>query len=364
MNSASTSVILLSLVSCVSSRAQQTDSLVVTPDSVATENGGHRDYKIRKGRTAAAGQSGAMSRPQDAPLIDESDRLHAPAGPYLGQREPGVQAEMFAPGVVSLPGRREGTAVFSPDGLIFYFTVVAADQSFATHEMHRRDTGWTSPRRAAFADLGNTSDAHFSPDGTTLYFSSTRPPGTPPWNHRTWTASRTADGWSEPRLLEVGVDTDKGIHFPTISRRGTLWVGTFADKSPLPNLGKGDLYYIETAAAKMLLQNPGIPINSPHEDWDPFVAPDESYLVFASDRPGGLGSIDIWISFRASDGSWGVPLNLGPDVNTSGVDVAGRVTPDGRFLFFERPTRTEQDIYWVSTEIISRLRPKTGSGSN
>lgn len=293
-----------------------------------------------------------------APCVTASASLEAPPGPYLGQREPGTRPEIFAPGIVSLPGRREGNCSFSPDGRTCYFTLVAADGSFATHEMIRRDDGWTTATRAAFANEGNTGDAFIAPSGNKIYFGSTRPPGTPPWNGRIWVADRGSADWGPPQLLDLGIDTDKGIGFPTVSLRGNLYFGSYAEKTSLPNLGKSDIYFVDTTAAKLKPQNAGVPINSPHEEWDPFIAPDESYLLFESDRPGGVGNIDMWVSFRRADGTWGAPVNLGPEVNSPGVDVAAKVSPDGRFLFFERPTRTEQDIYWVSTEVIARLKPR------
>lgn len=225
--------------------------------------------------------------------------------------------------------------------------------------MRETDRGWTDPVRASFADRGNTGDAVITPDGRQLYFTSSRPPGTPPSNGRVWVADRAGDDWEPPRLVQLDIESDKGIGFPSISREGLLYVSTYAEKSPtLPNLGKSDIYIADTKMTLPLAaRNAGAPINSPHEEWDPFIAPDGSYLLFQSDRPGGSGGIDIWVSFRRPDGTWDEPANLGPDVNSPGTDVQARVTPDGRFMFFERPGRTEQDIWWVSADVITRLKP-------
>lgn len=280
-------------------------------------------------------------------------------GPWLGQREPGLRPEIFAPGLISTPGRREGGAAFSADGRSFFFTFGGADGTFATHVMRRQDDdAWNEPARASFANEGNTGETFISPSGGQLYFASSRPPGSPPWNNRIWVTEREGDDWGSPRHVDLGIATNTGVFFPTVSRSGILYVGSQAEKSGLPNLGKSDIYFADTkAAGKLVPQNIGAPINSPYEEWDPCIAPDESYLLFESDRPGGQGGIDIWVSFRQPDGRWGEPVNLGADVNGPGVDVAARMTPDGRFLFFERPSPTEQDIWWVSAEVIHRLKP-------
>ena len=82
---------------------------------------------------------------------------------------------------------------------------------------------------------------------------------------------------------------------------------------------------------------------------DPFIAPDQSWLIFASERPGGYGAADLYVSFRRPDGTWGEPKNLGPSVNTAGSEYTPMLSPDGRYLFFTRG-RFGDDIYWVDVE--------------
>lgn len=304
---------------------------------------------------------------------NEVSALRALALDYLELSEPGTTPEVFAPGRISLPGRREGNASFSPDGRLFLFTVVGSDKVANVHQMTRRRDGvWSEPVRASFSNEGGSSEAFVTPDGAQVYFGSNRAPGTPPWNGRLWVTDRVGEaGWSAPRLVDLGIETDKGLWFPTVSRSGALYFGAYGDKGGLENFGKSDLYWTENFPAGSPLvseiarkgasygepKNAGARINSPHEEWDPFIAPDGSYLLFESDRPGGVGGVDIYVSFREAD-DWGDPINLGPEVNSAGVDVAAKVSPDGRFLFFDRPTKNEQDIYWVSAEVITRLRPR------
>ena len=78
----------------------------------------------------------------------------------------------------------------------------------------------------------------------------------------------------------------------------------------------------------------GSPVNTPGEEARPFIAPGQEYLLFQSNPEGSLGSMDLYRSDRAEDGSWSEPENLGEDVNSAASEFCPSVTPDGRFLFF------------------------------
>jgi Tol biopolymer transport system component len=71
-----------------------------------------------------------------------------------------------------------------------------------------------------------------------------------------------------------------------------------------------------------------------YQDTDPCVAPDESYLIFSSKRPGGYGQSDLYISFKKQDGTWSKTKNMGYLVNSYAYDWGPAVSPDGLFLFF------------------------------
>ena len=94
----------------------------------------------------------------------------------------------------------------------------------------------------------------------------------------------------------------------------------------------------------------------------PFIAPDESYLIWDAKREDGYGSSDIYISFKQQDGSWSNAINLGDKINTEAWEAAASVTPDGKYLFFNRNIGSNSyenvDIFWVDAKIIETLRPK------
>jgi len=97
--------------------------------------------------------------------------------------------------------------------------------------------------------------------------------------------------------------------------------------------------------------NLGPIVNSPFNDFAPAISKNGLSLYFSSDRPGGLGPSDIWVSQRNSrDDPWGVPVNLGPPVNTLFGERAPNFSRDGHWMFFvsDRPGGVGGDDLWVS----------------
>jgi Tol biopolymer transport system component len=81
--------------------------------------------------------------------------------------------------------------------------------------------------------------------------------------------------------------------------------------------------------------NLGSMVNSPAIDGQPGISPDGLALFFNSGRPDGFGDIDIWVTIRPTkNDEWGVPMNLGPIVNTSAGEAEPCLSFDGRILYF------------------------------
>ena len=79
----------------------------------------------------------------------------------------------------------------------------------------------------------------------------------------------------------------------------------------------------------------GIEVNSSSRELRPVLSPDELSLYFNSDRPGGFGNLDLWVSKRAcSDCAWESAVNLGPTINGPGSDGSAAFSNDGHLLFF------------------------------
>lgn len=76
------------------------------------------------------------------------------------------------------------------------------------------------------------------------------------------------------------------------------------------------------------------PINSSYWEGGACISPDGKTLFFISERTGGFGRADIWMSKRISKKEWGKPINLGPEINSEYDEVGAFLAPDGKTLFF------------------------------
>lgn len=100
-------------------------------------------------------------------------------------------------------------------------------------------------------------------------------------------------------------------------------------------LGSCDLYisYL-TKTGWSEPKNLGPSVNSEFWESTPSLSPDKKDLYFSSNVPGGFGGKDIWVCHRNEDGSWGEPLNLGPEINTSADESTPFIHADNRTLYF------------------------------
>jgi hypothetical protein len=166
---------------------------------------------------------------------------------------------------------------------------------------------------------------------------------------------RTDTGWSEVKNLGTPFD-NLPIMRLTASSKETYFFDEF--KSDFT----GDIRYSRLVDGKY--EEPkllGKNINS-GKSFHPFIAPDESYLIFDGKREDGHDDSDLYISYRQQDGSWGDAINMGDKINTRAWEALANVTPDGKYLFFNRNVGSDNyenvDIFWVDAQIIEILRPK------
>jgi hypothetical protein len=102
-------------------------------------------------------------------------------------------------------------------------------------------------------------------------------------------------------------------------------------------------------------ENLGSPVNTEVSDFDPFVAPDESYLIVCQEFEEGFGENDLYVYFQREDKSWTDAINLGEVVNSSGFEAQPYVITDGKYLFFTSNRKKSEGgggIYWVDAKVI------------
>ena len=275
-------------------------------------------------------------------------------GPYLGQKPPGLIPEVFAPGIISTDAT-EGSSSFSKDGNIYLFARARADIE-GILIMKKKEGIWQKPILAPFSAGKYDWDFMLAPDDKTVFVASGRPlkkGKVPPKDHSIWMSERIDKGWTEPQLLPFPVNSGQHDSYPSVSEEKTLYF--FSRRKG--GCGQGDIYRSKIADGQYrAVENIGSPINTEYHEVDPFIAPDESYLIFCSDKPGGYGKTDIYITFRNKKGRWSQPVNMGEKINSSFQEYIPNVTPDGKYFFFTTNKTGNRDIYWVDAKIIDALK--------
>lgn len=309
-----------------------------------------------------------------------------PAGSYLGQAPPGLQARLFAPGFVST-GLGELNAAFTPGGDELLWSVSLGPMRWQLVASRRTNGAWSLPRTVPFAGIWGGVDVVVAPDGRRILFCSNRPrPGRTRCEEDfdIWWVDRTEAGWSAPVNPGPPVNSEAHEFYPSLAADGTLVFTSRRAGGP----GGGDVYLARPAGASYptveLLPEP---VSSAAGEGDTMIAPDGSYLVVTTrrdDSPADRGS-DLYVTFR-TDGGWTPLVNLGPGVNSDGSENCPILSPDGRYLFFTsnrlrpelssalyditahrdlwgEPGNGLQDVYWVDAGVIGRLRPVATTGA-
>lgn len=279
-------------------------------------------------------------------------------GTYLGQKPPGILPNVFAAGIISTDAD-EGSSGFLKNGSIFIFRRTHADKKISEIYMTEMEKGvWRQLEPAPFDSRFSDGDFTVAPDGRKLYFTSRRSlcgKDEESDSSNIWVTEITEGGWSLPRALPYPVNTEYSDSYPSVTRDGTIY---FFSRRPA-GLGKADIYrsrFVDGKYAKA--ENLGPIINTPEEEWDPFIAEDESFLVFCSTKPGGYGRDDLYVAFHRGDDSWTKPVNLGAHFNSSGLDNRPYITPDGKYFFFVSAVKGNRDIFWVDAKIIETFKPE------
>ena len=270
-------------------------------------------------------------------------------GPYLGQKPPGTTPEIFAPGIVSKEGH-QAKLFFTPDGSEAVYDERDPVSNTNRFIWMRSTRGvWAKPIVIPFSTEYINNEPCLSPDGKKLVFVSNRPSvpggeaGTTP---DLWMSERTEDGWGEPLKLGPAVNTPDIEVQPCVGSDGKLYfMRQGGGGRQLLRASFPDVRFVEPISV-----GAGF---SPDQFSGPCVSPDGRVMILHSRMEGGLGSWDLYASFKDASGDWGELVNLGEPVNTPGSEGNATFSPDGRFLFFTR----DGDIFWVSAKIMDELRP-------
>ena len=276
-------------------------------------------------------------------------------GKYLGQQNPGLIPEKFAPGIITT-NYHEGCSGFLFDENIFVFQRYVDDEQ-RLYEMELIDNTWTEPKFLEFSVEFTIGDLTIAQDGKTMVFATRKDIPEIKENQEganIFKVVRNEDGWGTPEHLGLEVNTKYHDSYPCLAENGTLY---FFSRRP-GGIGKSDLYTAELIDGKYTnVTNMGENFNTADHEWDTYIAPDESYMIFCSTKGTENINDNLYISFKDDNNSWSEPKDMGEKFNTNYSENRPYVTQDGKYFFFTSTRDGSRNIYWVDAKILEEFRP-------
>lgn len=260
-------------------------------------------------------------------------------GEYLGEDRPGRTPKAFASRIFS--GDVHTVCQFSPDGTEVYWNMMR-DRGMMF--MKRLNGTCTRPARVPFFQAGDDAPT-IAPDGRLFFLRR----GGDSWD--IYCAAKSGQEWSSPIALPDSVNSTDLAWQASVAKSGNIYFGQVSRSTQDICCSKWvDGQY---ASATRL----GDAINGNGENLCPFVAPDESYLIFTRTH-GDSSYADLYVSFKDADGSWGRAVRLGAPINTDAHEMCPWVSHDGRYLFFISTRAGTFVPYWVDAGVIKDTKPQ------
>ncbi|WP_020596403.1 OmpA family protein [Spirosoma panaciterrae] len=237
--------------------------------------------------------------------------------------------------------------VISPDGKTLYFARIShpnnthgtkGSQDIWYSDLDAASGKWGPARRMGFPLNKDEYNCAYSitPDGNTMLIKGQYNNGN--YETRGFSISKkTATGWSPPQKIEIPgyVGMSKGqFDCGFMSADGKTLVMAFSEKK---NSKEDDIYvsFRQKDGSWTKPMDLGSEVNTKFTETTPFLAPDGATLYFSSNREGGLGSNDIYVTKRVDKTwkHWTKPVNLGPKVNTDGYDAYYTLSASGDYAY-------------------------------
>jgi Tol biopolymer transport system component len=140
---------------------------------------------------------------------------------------------------------------------------------------------------------------------------------------------RKGKTWGEPIHLGKDINSDSQDYYPMMTSIGILYFSSQREGPGTNNIYRSELVNGKYAKAVKL----GEAINTEHREFDPYISPDESILIFTSSRPEGFGSGDLYISFKDKTGKWTKAKNMGDKINTPGSEYCSWISSRWKISF-------------------------------
>jgi Tol biopolymer transport system component len=249
---------------------------------------------------------------------------------------------VFLPGIVSTD-TLDFNATFAAGGKTFYFSR-SHNRKYKIFETVYKDNTWQPATISQqFDTLYSNTDPFVAPDGA-IYFISNRPKDKSDTtkDYDIYRMAKQGNSYGPLEFL-ADINSDSTEYYVSVSRAGNIYFSSYRD-------GNLDLYMgKKTGNGYAKPVNLGRTVNTTFDEHDPLIAPDESFLVFASDRTGSIGEADLYISHYLN-GAWETPRPMGHHINTKKYEYCPSLTPDGKYFFYS----SEFNVKWISGDVLKK----------
>ena len=263
---------------------------------------------------------------------------HATAPSASGQSDPSI----FVPGIIPTSMASSAAPAFTPDGNTVYFFQSSGGPNSSIVFSQQNGGQWSAPKTPVFSGQYRDLEPAFAPNGKYLIFASNRPTTSggsvldghyngqvfPGGGGNLWRVERTKTGWRKPEMLPATINSNPSVFSPAVTADGSLY---------FMRADNGGVFHIYRAQRnRRKFETPVLASfsDAAHGEYDPAVAPDESYLIFSSGRaPAPPKTTDLFIVFRSAN-SWGEPIDLRSALSDNVHGIEARLSPDGKTLYF------------------------------
>ncbi|WP_369999458.1 TolB family protein [Winogradskyella sp.] len=234
-----------------------------------------------------------------------------------------------------------------------YFTLQSPARELSViMKIKKIDNKWQEPEISSFSGQYTDLEPFLSPDNLKLFFVSNRPISKDSTNAKDmdiWYVERESktSTWSEPKNIGAPVNTEGDEFYPAVANNGNLYYTTI--KKELDS--QDDIFmskWENNAYTEPEILGEGV--NTKGAEYNAFIAPDESYIIFGGwRRPDALGSGDMYISKKVN-GKWTTAENLGEPINSKDMEFCPFVNNEKLYFTSRRSSVMQKENGFTSTE--------------
>ncbi|GAA4272960.1 hypothetical protein U6A24_06760 [Aquimarina gracilis] len=264
---------------------------------------------------------------------------------YYGLSKPKTIPQDFNPKILDLKGSFKFNVEIKKCDEI-YFTTIDSQENIYFSKKHNEK--WSEPKIASFSDPNyGDADPFLTKEGNRIYFISKRPtnPKDKKLDWNIWYADNENGVWINPKPLPKPINSDEfDEYFFSISDKGNA----FFSSNRAGGEGSFDIYTTKVLDNNEFSEpkNVGPPLSTEKYEFDPYISPDESFIIFSINKN---GNSSLYYSYRNQKNNWTEPKSLGSQINNTRQDFAPSLSANGKFIFYSNNGK----LKWVSSEIIN-----------